>query len=107
MLTEERTKILVDCFNDCGSELIEMTPEDALQKINSQGNDFSLEELSEFSKAVGELASSEEELDAESLDNVSGGISAKLALGALKFGIDLGNKINKARFGNNFPDCPW
>ncbi len=107
MLTEERTKILVDCFNENGNELIEMSPEDALEKINADGHDFTLDELSEFAKAVSDLASDDEELDAEKLDSVTGGISFKTALKALKFGIDLGNSINRKRFGKNYINCPW
>ncbi len=108
MLTEERAKVLVDCFNENGDELVEMSPEDALEKINADGHDFTLDELSEFAQAVGNLDSDDEELDAEKLDDVTGGFVMDWRKSLLKKTWGPFSKIICRKvFGKNFPNCPW
>ena len=71
-----------------GKELLEMPVEEALEKINADGNDFTVEELQEFDQAMVN-ASNEGELSEDDLDSVVGGITiatATLAFSIIKWG---------------------
>ncbi|MCL1917448.1 MAG: hypothetical protein FWG14_03900 [Peptococcaceae bacterium] len=76
MLTQERADILTDILNadeTRAEALLDLEPEEALKQINALGNDFTLDELHEYGKVL-EAASKQGELDAESLDDVAGGV---------------------------------
>ena len=76
VLTEARAKLLADYLmsdQEKAKRLFDMEPEDALKEINADGYDFTVEELIDFGKAMS-LAANKEELSAEDLENVAGGI---------------------------------
>lgn len=77
-LTNERAEMLANYFNENTEERIELfgiEAANAVEQMNADGCDVTLEEFQEFAEAVEELAnSSEGELDENSLDDVSGGI---------------------------------
>ena len=78
-LTEERAELLVNYLGedtDRTENLLQMTPEEAVEAINADGYDFTPEELKEFCETVQKtvaLRNSGGELDDEALDSVSGG----------------------------------
>lgn len=79
MLTVEReTKIaeVLQADKDRMNEILAMEPEQALTELNKSGNDFTLEELMEFSEKLKAIVAQNEkgELNADDLDEVSGGI---------------------------------
>lgn len=63
--------------------LLAMEPADALAVINAAGYDFTIEELIEYCNAFKAVAT-QDELDAEALDNVAGGI---VLTGAMVLGL--------------------
>lgn len=77
-LTNERAEMLANYFNENTEERIELfgiEAANAVEQMNADGCDVTLEEFQEFAEAVEELAnSSEGELDENSLDDVSGGV---------------------------------
>ncbi|MCL1919288.1 MAG: hypothetical protein FWG14_13515 [Peptococcaceae bacterium] len=87
MLTEERALALTEILNadEARAEiLLRLEPEEALKQINAQGNDFTLDELREYGGVVNIAAKQTHgELDADSLDNVAGGIAWGAALAAV------------------------
>lgn len=82
MLTDERVQKLTDYLSsdpERMEKLFETDVETAQKKINADGYDFTVEELKEFAEAVvtvNEKTKNEQngELDAEALDDVSGGV---------------------------------
>lgn len=77
-LTNEKAEMLANYFNENTEERIELfgiEAANAVEQMNADGCDVTLEEFQEFAEAVEELANrSEGELDENSLDDVSGGI---------------------------------
>ncbi|MCL1917428.1 MAG: hypothetical protein FWG14_03795 [Peptococcaceae bacterium] len=76
MLTEERASILTEILSADEARaqtLLSLDTKEALKQINALGNDFTLDELKEYGKAM-EASSAQGELDADSLDDVAGGI---------------------------------
>lgn len=74
-LTEERGKKLMDYFEADparAQELLELPVEEALAKLNADGNDFTKEELEAFDAAL-TYEPEKGELKAEELDAVAGG----------------------------------
>ena len=72
-------------------ELLELPVEEALAKINADGNDFTVEELKEFDEAMVNAEENKDgELDASALEGVSGGAisiaTATPAFGIVKWG---------------------
>ena len=72
-------------------EFLELPVEEALAKINADGNDFTVEELKEFDEAMVNAEENKDgELDASALEGVSGGAisiaTATLAFGIVKWG---------------------
>lgn len=78
MLTDEKVQKLTDFLSsdpERMEKLFEMDVEKAQAQINAEGYDFTVDELKEFAQAVVNVAKKNNgELDAESLDNVSGGV---------------------------------
>lgn len=78
-LTNERAELLSNYLTadkDRGAELLKLSPEEAMAKINADGYDFTAEEMTEFGKELADIVakmSSGEELDADTLDQVAGG----------------------------------
>lgn len=76
MLTQERADIISQFLADDQERarmLLDLEPEEALEKINAAGHDFTVEELIEYCNAL-KLAIADGELNADDLDNVSGGV---------------------------------
>lgn len=76
MLTQERADIISQFLADDQERarmLLDLEPEEALEKINAAGHDFTVEELIEYCDAL-KLAIADGELNADDLDNVSGGV---------------------------------
>lgn len=67
---------------DDGFALLDMEASEAVAKINADGFDFTIEELNEFAEMVKKAASAGDELDENSLDNVSGGAVVAAAAAA-------------------------
>ncbi|MCL1918662.1 MAG: hypothetical protein FWG14_10165 [Peptococcaceae bacterium] len=87
MLTQERAEKLSEILNadpEQAKALLALEPAEALSQINALGNDFTLEEVNEFGKAL----KAQGELDDDALDDVSGGI-APLIAGAIVAGCSL------------------
>lgn len=104
-LTNERAEMLANYLTEDtqrAKELLILEPAEALKEINGQGYDFTLEELSEYGEAV-RAASAEGELEAEALDDVSGGsvtLAALVGAGfAVKVAYDVGRTVGK--------NAPW
>ena len=77
VLTQERAETLVEFLNsddERATKLLVLDAEVALEQINASGNDFTLEELQEFDQALETAVTQGGELDAEALDDVSGGV---------------------------------
>ncbi|MCL1917449.1 MAG: hypothetical protein FWG14_03905 [Peptococcaceae bacterium] len=75
MLTQERADILSAILNANAvhaQTLLSIEPSEALRQINALGNDFELDELNEYRKAL-QVVSTQGEIDAEALDYVVGG----------------------------------
>lgn len=78
-LTNERAELLSNYLSadkDRAEELLKLSPEDALAKINGDGYDFTAEEMNEFGKELADMVAkvrSGEELDTDALDQVAGG----------------------------------
>lgn len=85
--------------------LVEMDPAEAIEKINADGFDFTVDELKEFAEqmqAVASAQSEQGELSADALDNVAGGVvisSAVLAAGVALFtaGVTFGYTVARDR----------
>ncbi len=76
-ITNGRAQKLSDfLFSDeeKASHYLSLSPEDAVKEINAQGNDFTVEELIEYGNIIKKSTSQQDELDADDLDNVAGGI---------------------------------
>lgn len=79
MLTQERAEKLSGILTadvERAQALLKLEASEALSQINALGNDFTLDELRDYGKAL-EAATAQEgefgELDANALDNVAGG----------------------------------
>lgn len=92
ILTEERAKALVDYLSadeERMNKVAELTPAEAMKVINADGFDYTVEEIEEFGKEI-QLAvakSGEGELDADSLDDVSGGVAIAVGTAVALFGV--------------------
>lgn len=78
-LTNERAEILSNYLTadkDRAVELLKLSPEEAMAKINAEGYDFTAEEMTAFGKELADIVtkiSNGEELDADALEQVAGG----------------------------------
>lgn len=79
MLTNERAEQIAKYLTDDtvrGRVLLDLSAEEAMARINADGNDFTLEEIREFGKQLQLIADAnnrEGELSAEELDDIAGG----------------------------------
>ena len=76
MLTMERAENLTKYLTadpNKAQELLAKSPEEAVITINAAGYDFTVEELNEYCQAF-KAAVMQDELNAEDLDSVAGGI---------------------------------
>lgn len=95
-LTNERAELLAKYLTentDRTKALLELSPEEAVVAINSDGNDFTVDEVAAFGEQLKISASQVGELDADSLDAVSGGLAAAAAavyLTCVTIGVGLG-----------------
>ena len=107
-LTNERAEMLVNYLTsdmERANKLVEMSVEDATSAINADGYDFTNDELKDFGELVQNVASvanEDGEIDAESLENVSGGFvveAAVLTAGVTLFlaGVSGGYKVARDR----------
>ena len=106
MLTNERAELIANYLTADkvrGRSLLALEPAEAVAKMNADGNDFTVEEIMEFGKQLRELSAHEGELNAEDLDNISGGVvTIGTLLGAafvVKVAYDVGKAIGK--------NAPW
>lgn len=108
VLTNERAELFSKYLladKERAKKLLEMTADEALEAINSDGNDFTIDEIKEFGEqlqAAAELQGENGELDADALNNVSGGVvisGAVLAAGVslFTFGVGAGYKVARDR----------
>ncbi|MCL1917596.1 MAG: hypothetical protein FWG14_04690 [Peptococcaceae bacterium] len=75
-LTQERAELLTEILTadeERAKNLLALDAKEALTQINALGNDFTLDELSEFGKAMDAIFQ-QGELDADALDDVAGGV---------------------------------
>ena len=101
-LTEERTVLLGNYLNENpekAEKLLSLSVEDATAQINADGFDFTTDEIQEFGDNLKKFASSDGELDEDSLANVSGGVittaAATVYLACIGGGWALGSAIGK------------
>ncbi|MCL1918515.1 MAG: hypothetical protein FWG14_09395 [Peptococcaceae bacterium] len=90
-LTQERAEILTGILTadeERTKNLFALSMTEALIQINALGNDFTLEEFDEYNEVLKKCATTpQDELDAEALDDASGGF---FILGAIAGGLVLG-----------------
>lgn len=87
MLTNERAEVLTSYLTadiERAKKLFELTPEEALQIINKDGHDFSIEELNAYCDAF-KAAVAQGELSEEQLSEVAGGEPVTLTVGGILF----------------------
>jgi len=90
MLTQERADLLSGILNSDqkrAEEILAMDPADALAQINSQGADFTLEEIKEFGQALKLANTDNDVLDIDALDAVAGGVIVLAPIGIKVVGI--------------------
>lgn len=76
MLTQERANVIsqyLEADQERAKELLALEPADAAKKMNADGNDFTVNEIIDYGKAL-KVAVSKDELGAEDLDSVAGGV---------------------------------
>lgn len=94
MLTETRAEILTNYLSadaDRAKTLFDLDPKDALEKINADGVDFTIEELEEYCTSFKSYVSQQAadgELSADALDDVAGGVVITTAI-CVKVGLGL------------------
>ena len=83
-MTEERAKKIIEAIETYGDneKLFAMSPEEAVEALNANGNDFTLEEIVEAGeglKTAVQLISANGEIDIFALEQVSGGANGNTA----------------------------
>ena len=76
-LTNERAEMLANYFaeNESTADQFDgLSVNEAVEKINADGLDITVEEFEEFAEAVDKMSGETGELSEDSLDDVSGGI---------------------------------
>jgi lactobin A/cerein 7B family class IIb bacteriocin len=76
-ITKERAEALSAVLTadvDRTKAWLVLTPEEAVEKINALGHDFTVEEINEYGEAM-KLAATQDELNADQLEGVSGGVA--------------------------------
>ncbi|MBQ9252450.1 MAG: hypothetical protein IJ188_07435 [Clostridia bacterium] len=82
MLEQSRAEVIGKFLTDDperANEILSLTPEEATEKINSFGFDFTVAELEEFGKNLKAAAQNGGEIGEEELENVAGGIAVAAA----------------------------
>lgn len=108
VLTNERAEMLANYLTadvNKAKKLIDLPVEDALKEINAEGFDFSIDELKDFGEIlqnVVSVANEDGEIDADTLDNIAGGVvisAAVLGAGVTLFcaGVTFGYKVARDR----------
>lgn len=80
-LVQERADVLSEILlgdQEQAKHLLTLSPEDALTEINALGHDFTVDEIKEYGDEI-KKATEQGELDADSLDDVSGGSALVIA----------------------------
>lgn len=83
VLTNERAEMLGKYLTENKERavaLLELSPEEATAKINAEGHDFTVDEVREFGEQLQKAATNSGELDAASLEQVSGGLMVETAV---------------------------
>ena len=85
-MTEERAKKIIEAIETYGDneKLFAMSPEEAVEALNANGNDFTLEEIVEAGeglKTVSQVTSANGEIDIDVLEKVSGGANSSFWAG--------------------------
>lgn len=99
MLTAERANLLSNFLvedKERAYRLLDLEPEAALKEINSNGFDFTIDEVEEFGKQLASLVNEGDELSEEALASVSGGLvvtAGVLAAGVALFGAGLSASV--------------
>ena len=96
MLTKERATIISNYLAadiEKAGALLDMEPQDALNQVNADGFDFTIEEFNDYAKAL-KLAKANGELSAEDLEGVAGGFGILAATLCVAGGIALGVACN-------------
>lgn len=73
-------------------KLLSLSPEEAVEKLNANGNDFTAQELVDFVEYIKANSIQEGEISEDQLENVSGGVVAELVFCG---GVLLGMYLNK------------
>ena len=84
MLTNERAEQIASYLmnnKEYAEELLQLSPEEAVKKMNEEGNDFTAEEIIEFGENLKTASVKNEELDENALEDVSGGSISIVAAG--------------------------
>lgn len=84
IMTEERVKKIVEAIEAYSDKekLFAMSPEEAVAALNTNGNDFTLDEIVEAGeglKAAAQVSSANGEIDIAALEQVSGGANSNTA----------------------------
>ena len=80
-LTKERAEVLASYLTadkERAEELLKLSPEEAIQKINADGNNFTMEEVKEFGTTLASVAkkmSENSEMNENDLEEVAGGLT--------------------------------
>ncbi len=101
-LSNERAEKLAQYLTEkkeAGYDLLDLAADEAVAKINADGYDFTVNELHEFAEMLEKSASGNgDELDENSLDNVSGGVAVAAAVAAFAIGYYVYRKNKKSRW---------
>lgn len=100
MLTNERAEQIAKYLTadkERAQVLLALSPEEALGRINADGYDFTIEEITEFGKQLKVAATMQEgELDETALNGVSGGIVVEgVAIACISLGYAIGSALAK------------
>lgn len=101
MLTNERAELIANYLTadkERAAALLALSPEEAVAKMNADGNDFTVEEIAEFGKQLkaAAAAAQEGELDEDALNGVSGGVVVEgVAIACISLGYAIGSSLAK------------
>lgn len=98
-MTNERIQAIAEALannDELRKAVLAMEPAEAADALKKEGYDFTADELIDFAKLVAD-ATAEGELDADSLDSVSGGsITVWAAIGGGAFVVKVAYDVGKA-----------
>lgn len=106
MLTNERAELIgnyLTADKERAAALLALSPEEAVAKMNADGNDFTVEEIIAFGATVRTVSAEEGELGADDLDDVSGGSVTLVTLLGVTFATKVAYDVGKV-IGKN---APW